>query len=203
MTEPDLSALDPSGEGPVVAIPVYAGVSELELGIMVAVCRLCGGEGATRTLHRSRVSILTAGGLVSTPHVMYAALPEPAALLLPGGPGAAKAARDPLLRGFLATHAGLPTGISGSGLLLAGEAGTLQGRILGGPADLTDLLWGFSPAEVRPGGVVTDAHLTTTPGGFPAMYAALAVAGAVWGEAAAEEAAERLGWDGDAFGLNS
>lgn len=39
-------------EGPVVAVAVYAGVSELELGAMVTVCRLCGGEGATRTVNR-------------------------------------------------------------------------------------------------------------------------------------------------------
>ncbi|MCD0163765.1 hypothetical protein IHN63_20945, partial [Deinococcus sp. 6YEL10] len=36
--------------GPVVAIPVYAGVSELELGVMMTVCRLCGGEGAALTV---------------------------------------------------------------------------------------------------------------------------------------------------------
>ncbi|MEW6421580.1 MAG: transcriptional regulator [Deinococcota bacterium] len=93
-------------EGPVIALPVYAGVSELELGLMVAVCRLCGGAGAARTVNRSRASIVTAGGLVSTPHVLYAALPKPAGLLLPGGPGAQKAARDPLLREFLARPMG-------------------------------------------------------------------------------------------------
>lgn len=180
-------------EGPLVALPVYAGVSELELGIMVAVCRLCGGEGAARTVSRSRASIVTAGGLVSTPHVLYAALPGPAALLLPGGPGAAKAARDPLLREFLARHAGLPTGVSGSGLLLLGEAGTLRGRTVGGPADLADTLWGHSPDDVRPGEVVTDGPLTSTPGGLPALHAALAVAAWVWGEDAAQNAAHRLG----------
>ncbi|GAA5511713.1 hypothetical protein Dcar01_00426 [Deinococcus carri] len=180
-------------EGPVVAIPVYADVSELELGLMVAVCRLCGGEGATRTVNRSRASIVTAGGLVSTPHVLYAALPEPAGLLLPGGPGAQKAARDPLLREFLARHAALPTGASGSGLLLLGEAGVLRDRVVGGPADLADTLWGHAPAEVRPGEVVTDGPLTTTPGGLPALHAALAVAAHLWGEEAARDAARRLG----------
>lgn len=180
-------------EGPVVAIPVYAGVSELELGVMVAVCRLCGGEGATRTVSRSRASIVTAGGLVSTPHVLYAALPEPAALLIPGGPGAAKAARDSLLREFLAGHAALPTGASGSGLLLPGAAGTLSGRVVGGPADLADTLWGYAPGDVRPGEVVTDGLLTTTPSGLPALHAALAVAAHVWGEDAARDAADRLG----------
>lgn len=180
-------------EGPLVALPLYAGVSELELGIMVAVCRLCGGQGAARTVSRSRASIVTAGGLVSTPHVLYAALPEPAALLIPGGPGAAKAARDPLLREFLARHAALPTGASGSGLLLLGDAGLLRGRVIGGPADLADTLWGHSPDDVRPGDVVADRLLTTTPGGLPALHAALAVAAHVWGEDAAREAAGRLG----------
>ncbi|PNY82775.1 transcriptional regulator [Deinococcus koreensis] len=176
-----------------VAIPVYAGVSELELGLMVTVCRLCGGEGATLTVNRSRASIVTAGGLVTTPHVLYAALPEPVALLIPGGPGAAKAARDPLLRAFLATHADVPSGASGSGLLLPGEAGTLHGRRVGGPADLADTLWGYGVAEVEPGATVLDGPLCSTPGGFPALHAALHVAGLVWGAEAAQDAARRLG----------
>ncbi|WP_119674897.1 transcriptional regulator [Deinococcus sp. RM] len=179
--------------GPVVAIPVYAGVSELELGVMVSVLRLCGGEGCVRTVNRSRASIVTAGGLVSTPHVLFAALPEPAALLIPGGPGAAKTARDPLLQGFLRSHAALTTGTSGSGLLLPGEAGTLDGRVLGGPAELADTLWGFTPADVRPGEVVTDGALCSAPSGFAALHAALHVASALWGEQAARDAAARLG----------
>ncbi|WP_155297704.1 transcriptional regulator [Deinococcus kurensis] len=183
----------PEYTGPVVAIPVYAGVSELELGVMVSVLRLCGGEGSVRTVNRSRASIVTAGGLVSTPHVLFAALPEPAALLVPGGPGAAKAARDPLLQGFLRAHAGLTTGTSGSGLLLPGEAGTLDGRVVGGPAELADTLWGFTPADVRPGEVVTDGALCSAPAGFAALHAALHVASALWGEAAARDAAQRLG----------
>lgn len=180
-------------EGPVVAIPIYAGVSELELGIMMAVCRLCGGEHVTRTVNRSRASLVTAGGLVTTPHVLYAALPEPAALLIPGGPGAAKAARDPLLRAFLVAHSAVQTGASGSGLLLLGEAGTLTGLEVGGPAGLADTLWGYGVAGVLPDGSVTDRHLRSAPGGFGALTAALHVASAVWGEAAAQEAARRLG----------
>lgn len=178
--------------GPIVAIPVYAGVSELELGIMVTVCRLCGGEGATLTVNRSRASIVTAGGLVSTPHVLYAALPDPVAILIPGGPGAARAARDPLLRAFLSAHAALPCGASGSGLLLPGEAGTLVGRIVGGPADLADTLWGFGVADVQSGQTVTDGILCTTPGGFPALDAAVHVATEIWGADVAQAAVQRL-----------
>ncbi|THF88356.1 transcriptional regulator [Deinococcus sp. KSM4-11] len=186
------SLAENSRTGPVVAIPVYAGVSELELGIMVTLCRLCGGGGATLTVNRSRASIVTAGGLVSTPHVLYAALPEPVALLIPGGPGAAKAARDPLLRLFLSTHAALPTGASGSGLLLPGEAGTLTGRLVGGPADLADTMWGYGVADVFAGQTVTDGTLCTTPGGFPALEAAVHVASAVWGAEVAQLAVQRL-----------
>ncbi len=192
MPEPSTEAALPY-EGPIVAIPVYAGVSELELGLMVGVCRLCGGAECVRTVHRSRISVVTAGGLVTTPHVLYAALPEPAALLLPGGPGAAKAARDPLLRGFLKGHAALPTGISGSGTLLAGEAGILKGKVVGGPAELTDTLWSYDPADVQSGQRVQDGLLLTVPGGLPALEAALYVAGAVWGQEAARSAAQRLG----------
>lgn len=179
--------------GPIIAIPVYAGVSELELGIMVTVCRLCGGEQATKTVNRSRASIVTAGGLVSTPHVLYAALPEPAALLIPGGPGAAKASRDPLLKTFLTAHATLPTGASGSGLLLLGEAGILKGLEVGCREDLTDTLWGYGVKELHPGSVITDGHLCSTPGGFPALHAALHVAAQIWGMEAALDAARRLG----------
>ncbi|PTA69727.1 DJ-1/PfpI family protein [Deinococcus arcticus] len=185
---------DPDAQtGPVVALPVYHGVSELELGVMVTVLRLCGGDRVAVTVNRSRISVITAGGLVTTPHVLYAALPEPGALLLPGGPGAARAARDPLLRAFLAAHPGLPTGASGSGLLLLGEAGTLDGRVVGGPADLADTLWGFTPADVRPGEVVTDGPLCSAPAGLGALHAALHVAGTLWGQEAAQEAAQRIG----------
>ncbi|WP_291426477.1 transcriptional regulator [Deinococcus sp.] len=192
MPEPSTEVAPPY-DGPIVAIPVYAGVSELEVGLMVGVCRLCGGAECVRTVHRSRISIVTAGGLVTTPHVVYAALPEPAALLLPGGPGAAKAARDPLLKEFLRGHAALPAGVSGSGTLLAGEAGILKGKVVGGSAELSDTLWSYDPADVKPGQRVQDGQLLTVPAGLPALDAALYVAGALWGPETARSAAQRLG----------
>lgn len=191
MTEPPPE--EASYSGPVVAIPVYAGVSELELGLMVGLCRVCAGEEAVKTVNRSRASIVTAGGLVMTPHFMYTTLPPPAALLIPGGPGAARAARDPLLKTFLQTHAQLPTGISGSGLLLAGEAGLLENRVVGSPPELTDMVWGYNPTDAKPGEVVQDGALITTPSGLPALHAAFAIASALWGAAVALDAVQRLG----------
>lgn len=195
ITDSDIELSD-TEEGPVVAIPVYAGVSELELSLMVSVCRLCGGEHAIRTVNRSRASIVTAGGLVMTPHVLYAALPEPAAILIPGGPGSQKASRDPLLKQFLKNQTHLPTGVSGSGLLLLGEAECLKERQIGGPVDLADTLWGFQPNDIQPGQVVRDRSLMSTPSGLPALQAAFFVATALWGDAAVMEAARSLGQTG-------
>lgn len=192
MTDP-APETPPAYSGPVVAIPVYAGVSELELGLMVGLCRVCAGPDAVKTVNRSRASIVTAGGLVMTPHVLHAALPEPAALLLPGGPGATKASRDPLLKTFLRAHAALPCAASGSGLLLAGEAGLLQNKLVGCSPDLADTVWGFDPADVNAGAVVQDGVLTSTPGGLAALHAAHAVARHLWGAETAREAIKKLG----------
>lgn len=179
-------------DGPVIAVPVYAGVNELELSLMVTLARLCGGEQAIRTVNRSRASIVTAGRLVMTPHVLYAALPEPAALFIPGGPGAARAARDPLLKSFLQMHLALPVGVSGSGVLLAGEGGLLTGRSVGCAPEFVDTVWNYEPAEVQPGQVVSDGHLTTTPAGFTAWQAAQAVALALWNTEVVREAVARI-----------
>lgn len=199
MTEPHANDTEQPYSGPVVAVPVYAGVSELELSLMMSLARVCAGPDAVKTVNRSRASIVTAGGLVTTPHFMYTTLPTPAALFLPGGPGAAKAARDPLLKTFLQAHQHLPTGISGSGVLLAGESGLLTNRVVGTPPELVDTVWGYGPADVRAGEIVQDGGLCSTPSGLPALHAAFAVASALWGVEVASEAVGRFG--GEAGGL--
>lgn len=191
MTEP--TDAEQPYTGPVIAVPVYAGVSELELSLMLSLARVCASEDAVKTVNRSRASIVTAGGLVTTPHFMYTTLPAPAALFVPGGPGAARASRDPLLKAFLQAHRELPTGVSGSGLLLAGESGRLEGRTVGSPPDLVDTVWGYDPADVRAGEVVQDGTLWTTPSGLPALHAAVAVARVLWGEEGVSAAVKRLG----------
>ena len=193
MTEPHANDAEQPYSGPVVAVPVYAGVSELELSLMMSLARVCAGPDAVKTVNRSRASIVTAGGLVTTPHFMYTTLPAPAALFIPGGPGAAKAARDPLLKTFLQAHQHLPTGISGSGVLLAGESGLLENRVVGTPPELVDTVWAYAPADVRGGEVVHDGLVVSTPSGLPALHAAFAVASALWGAEVAMGALSRLG----------
>ncbi|MFC4456045.1 DJ-1/PfpI family protein [Deinococcus sonorensis] len=189
--DPDPQALP----GPLVAVLMYPGVSELELGLMLGVLLLAGGEGAARTVARSRNSVVCAGGLVSTPQVMFAALPEVAGVLVPGGHGAQKAGRDPLLRDFLqaARGQGLPLGASGSGMLLAGEAGLLADRAVGVTPALADTVWGYLPGDVRPGEPVEDGPLLSAPGGLGAVQVTLGLSARLWGDEAARRAADSVG----------
>ena len=192
--------------GPQVAIVVYPGVSELELGLMLGLLTPLGQPGsagtpgaAALTVARSRGSVMCLGGLVCTPQLIFAAAPRLAGVLLPGGQGAQKAGRDPGLRAFLAQARadGLPMGVCGSGLLLAGEAGLLGDRLLGCPAVLADTVWGYLPADLQPDETVADdsgpSPLTSGPGGLNAARTALALAGRVWGKRVAAGAAARIG----------
>lgn len=193
--------------GPQVAILVYPGVNELELGLMLGLLSPLGLPGsvgtpgaAALTVARSRGSVLCAGGLVCTPQLIFAAAPRLAGLLIPGGLGAQKAGRDPAVRTVLAqAQAGLvPTGVCGSGLLLAGEAGLLADRVLGCPAGLTDTVWGYLPADLQAERAVSDvragsAALYSGPGGLKAVTVILNLAAQVWGAEKAQRAAERAG----------
>ena len=185
----------PESGGPLVAVLMYAGVSELELGVMLgALLALGGGPEFALTVARTRGSVVCAGGLVSTPQVMFAALPTPAGILIPGGPGAQKAAKDPVLLGFLtAQHAqGVPVGACGSGLYLAGEAGLLRDRAVGVNAELADTIWGYGPAEVQPGMALRDGELYSAPAGLGALEVTLALGERLWGQDAAAAVRARL-----------
>lgn len=203
--EPDLQAGLPD-TFPQVAVVVYPGVSELELGLMLGLLAPLGQPGsvgtpdaAALTVARSRGSVMCLGGLVCTPQLIFAAAPRLAGVLLPGGQGAQKAGKDPGLRAFLsaAQAAGLPVGVSGSGLMLAGEAGLLADRTLGCPAVLVDTVWGYMPADIQQDETVADdsgpSPFCSGPGGLNAARIALALASRLWGEQAAAGAAARIG----------
>lgn len=193
--------------GPQIAVLVYPGVNELELGLMLGLLTPLGLPGsagtpdaAALTVARSRGSVLCAGGLVCTPQLIFAAAPALAGVLIPGGLGAQKAGRDPAVREFLtqaqASH--LPLGVVGSGLLLAGEAGLLEGRNVGCPAPLADTVWGYLPADLQQEQAVSDtpaelSALYSGPGQLNAAAVVLAFAAQVWGPEQARQAAERTG----------
>lgn len=177
-----------------VAVLVYAGVLEIELGASLTAFTLAGGEGVARTVARSRASVVGAGGLVTTPELMFAALSPPDAVYVPGGPGAHRLARDPLVRAFLSAQAarGVLIGASGSGLLALGEAGLLDGKAVCAPPDLEGEVRGYG-ATVHEGSVLQDGTLVTAPGGLGALDVALRLAVHLWGEGRAADTARRLG----------
>jgi putative intracellular protease/amidase len=203
---------DPEGTeaispGPQVAVLVYPGVNELELGLtlgLLAPLGLPGSAGtpdaAAFTVARSRGSVMCAGGLVCTPQLIFAAAPALAAVVIPGGLGAQKAGRDPALREFLAQARAsrVPLGVVGSGLLLAGEAGLLAGRSVGCPDPLADTVWGYLPADLQQGRNVSDtpadlSALYSGPGGMNAAAVVLELVAHLWGTERARQAAERTG----------
>ena len=193
--------------GPQVAVLVYPGVNELELGLMLGLLTPLGLPGsagtpdaAALTVARSRGSVMCAGGLVCTPQLIFAAAPALAGVLIPGGLGAQKAGRDPALRECLAQARAnrLPLGVVGSGLLLAGEAGLLEGRSVGCPALLADTVWGYLPADLQQERSVSDtpaelSALYSGPGHLSAAAVVLAFAAKVWGPEQARQTAERTG----------
>jgi len=194
--------------GPQVAIVVYPGVSELDVGLMLGLLTPLGGpntagtpDAAALTVARTRGSLLCAAGLVCTPQLIYAAAPPAlAGVLIPGGLSAQKVGRDPATRAFLARAraARLPIGVVGGGLLLAGESGLLGGRAVGCPAALADTVWGYSPDDVRPGETVSDtpegaAAIYSGPGGLGTAPVVLALISRLWGDEQAQQAAARVG----------
>jgi putative intracellular protease/amidase len=160
-------------------------------------------DATALTMARTRGSLLCAGGLVCTPQLMFAAAPKLAGVLIPGGLGAQKAGRDPALRTLMAQAQadGLPVGVCGSGLLLAGEAGLLRDRVVGCPAPLADTVWGYLPADLQADQMVHDCPagagaLYSGSGGLNAVRVVLALAEQLWGAEQAKLAAERVGMGG-------
>ena len=180
-----------------VAVLLYMGFAELDVGGMLGLVFHAAGEDRAATVARSRMSLVGAGGLVTTPQRIFAALEPPAAVLVPGGAlaGAQKAARDPLVRDFLGAQAqrGVPMAATGAGILLLTEAGVLADREVGCAPDLADTVWGGNPSAVRAGAVVTDGPITTAPGGLSALHATLAALRATFDPREVDAAALRLG----------
>jgi transcriptional regulator GlxA family with amidase domain len=183
---------------------IYPGVSELEVGLMLGLLPSQPGtvgtpDAAALTVARSRGSVMCAGGLVCTPQLIFAAAPKLAGILVPGGLGAQKAGRDAALQAFLAQAraGGLPLGVCGSGLLLAGEAGLLGGRVVGCPAGLVDTVWGYLPADIVQDTLTEDLlgqPLYSGPGGLGAAAMILALSARLWGAENTRQTAERVGF---------
>ncbi|ULH15409.1 transcriptional regulator [Deinococcus sp. KNUC1210] len=202
----------PEGQPVQVAVLMYPGVSELDVGLMLGLLRSLDvpervgtPDAAAVTLARTRGSLSCAGGLVSTPQFMFAAAPPLAGVLIPGGLGAQKAGRDAVIREFLSQQAAkrVPLALCGSGVLLAGEAGLLRTREVGCAPELSETVWGYLPDDLRPGEVVADeredaAALYSGPGGLAGLPVMLRLAERLWPAEAVARAASLIGVPQDA-----
>jgi cyclohexyl-isocyanide hydratase len=176
-----------------VGILIYSGVSELELGLLLGILKLAGDSAPPTTLARSRASIQGQAGMVITPHAPLTSTTKLRALLIPGGSGAAKAARDLLIRDYLRREPAELLGVSGSGALLAGEAGLLTGQRVAASPSLEPQLWIHGPSEVVVAGLCRNPRLLSASAGLGAGELALALVADLYGEERAGSIRERLG----------
>lgn len=146
-----------------VAIPLYPRFTALDA---VGPYTMLGfAPGVTVTFVAAEPGPVTddLGGLTMTATAGYAGLPHPDVIVVPGGPGTAAAARDPLLRAWLlaAEPRWMTSVCSGSFILAA--AGLLAGRRATSHWGWRDGLaaFGAQPVEER---VVTDGPVITAAG---------------------------------------
>jgi transcriptional regulator GlxA family with amidase domain len=141
-----------------VAVLAYFDVLELDLAGPITVFRTAnryaeeaGLEGyEVFTLARSRASIKGAGGLVMTPTNAFMGAPDVDAIIIPGGPGAEKAGKDPVTRDYLrgcADRLRYLASVS-TGAFVLGEAGFLEGLTVTTWPALQEQLWKYEPLDV-------------------------------------------------------
>jgi cyclohexyl-isocyanide hydratase len=185
------------------AILLYHDVLELDAAGPNTVLRTAaryapdGIEFDVFTVARSRASVVTAGGLVITPGYAYASAPEPDALLVPGGPGAVKAGRDPATRAYLRDLAGRLRFLASvsTGALALGEAGLLEGLSVTTWRPQLESLWAYGPAEVLEDRVVRNPGGRLFAGGPAAgLDLALEIVADALGQEVANRTAEHLGY---------
>lgn len=166
----------PSPEEARIAVVVYPGVSELDLGALLSGAA-APGLPAALTVARSRQSLRAAAGLIFTPGLMYAAVPAVRAVLIPSGDLGAlnRLARDPHTTRFLQEQLrrGSVLAACGSGALLLARAGFLLGAEVGTDAQASQELQGAlldaGARQLRPGELVPHGSLLTGPGGLHAL----------------------------------
>jgi transcriptional regulator GlxA family with amidase domain len=102
------------------------------------------------TLSKTRASIRGAGGLVMTPTYAFAGAPEPDILVVPGGLGAEKIAKDLQTKEYLRAQAArvrFLVAIS-SGALVLGEANLLTDLDVTTTPALSETIWKYNPGNV-------------------------------------------------------
>ena len=145
-----------------IGVLLYYDVGEFEVAAPIAVlgsAQRFQGDGASIeafTVARKRFPVKTASGLVLTPEWAFFSVPRTDVLIVPGGPGVERAAKDHATIRFLATTSSRAAVVAaiGSGAVLLGVAGVLRDQDICGPPELLERLEEFEVGEHRQGSLV-------------------------------------------------
>lgn len=146
------------------------------------------------TVARSRMSVVTGGGLIVTPHWAFMSAPPPDVLVVPGG-NLEAVMKDRAVMGYLKEHAPrvrLCLAV-GTGAFLLGELGLV--RDLGATtwAGAVDTLRDYEPGRVLDAPLVkNDNGRWFAGGGAKGVVAALELLKELFGEDVAKGVTERL-----------
>ena len=113
------------------------------------------------TLAKSRKSIITDGALIVTPQYAFASSHSPDVLIIPGGAGVFKAAKNKQIADYLLRlepNLKLLITVS-SGAVLAAELGFLKDKHIAAPDGLSDYLESYELMSVSDKRLVKDAKL--------------------------------------------
>ena len=187
-----------------IAILVFHEVLELDLAGPHTVFRTASRyaveagheELEVSTVARSRSSVLGAGGLVMTPNYAFMGAPAPDVLVVPGGPGAEKAGKDPATRAYLREHAPRVRSLVAvsTGAIALGEAGLLEGLTVTTWPPRLEGLWAYNPADVIAARVVRNDRLRLFAGEVSAgLDASLEAVAGLLGDGVAAKTAAHLG----------
>lgn len=153
------------------------------------------------TVGRSRAPVVGSGGMVVVPNLAFAASPEFDVLVVPGGPGADAAGRDPPTVAFLQAAAGRARVVASvcTGAMTLGGAGLLRGLVATTWAGRLEDLWLHDPKDVVAARVVRNPGGRYVGGGVTAgIDVALAILHDAFGPEVARATAEHVNypwWD--------
>lgn len=182
-----------------IAVLLYNEVSELDAFGPYSVLGAAKGaldEDALNlyTVARSRMSVLTAGGLVVTPHWAFMSAPAPDVLIVPGGAVDA-VKRDRAVMSYLGEQApGVRFLLAvGSGAFLLGELGLVRDQRATAWAGALERLRDYEAGEVLAEGVVkNEGGRWFVGGGASALAGGTELVRELFGEEVAAWTAERL-----------
>jgi transcriptional regulator GlxA family with amidase domain len=168
----------PGKERKLLAFPVYPGVTPLDLvGPLTVLRNLYGTPYRTVVVGERREQLETDTALRVLPAATFAEVPQPFAVVVPGGGAATVAAmQDQALVGYVRSAAATAelVGATGNGALLLAAAGLLEGRRAAVHWAYAELLESLG-ATVVPERWVEDGRFLTAAGGAAGIDMMLAL----------------------------